>query len=293
MMFRGRAHKTFCRAAVVCGLLATALAATAVPAGSGGAAAAIEPGARLELAGLQARAWNAPVVQRATRLIVILHGDLAGPRDSYQYRAAANAAARLPDTVVVALLRPGYGDGVVRAPGPRGLALGAHNTPPGVGALAAAIRAAKARFGAGEVTLVGHSGGAVLAADVAEADPTLASRLLLVSCPCDVASWRRRTAVRRLNPAWLLPTTLVSPLDGARRLGPGTLVGMVSGREDDVAPFALAKALVRTLSDAGTPAHLRVLAGAGHNILLDPRVLDDLIALQSASPEPRGRQGGR
>ena len=292
-MVPGRAHKAFRRAAIVCGLLATALAATAAPAGSGGAAAATEPGARLEFAGLQARAWNAPLVRRAARLVVILHGDLAGPGDTYQHRAAANAAARMPDTVVVALLRPGYGDGVVRSPGRRGLATGDNYTPAVVGALARAVRAAKARFGAGEVTLVGHSGGAVLAADVAEADPTLASRLLLVSCPCDVASWRRRTALRRLNPAWLLPTTLVSPLDGARRLGPGTLVRMVSGREDDVAPFTLAQALVRTLSDAGTPARLRVLAGAGHDILLDPRVLDELVALQSASPEPRGRQGGR
>jgi pimeloyl-ACP methyl ester carboxylesterase len=184
--------------------------------------------------------------------------------------------------VVVAILRPGYADPAgLRSPGARGLATGDNYTPEAIAALRAAVLAAKAQYKARDVTIVGHSGGAALAADLAESDPGLMDRLLLVSCPCDLRTWRRHMAVAQLNPLWLLPVRSQSPLDGVSRLPKSLRLRMIVGQQDTTAPPALTLTFVNAARVAGVHASSKVLGGAGHRILLDPRVLQELASLEA------------
>jgi pimeloyl-ACP methyl ester carboxylesterase len=209
-------------------------------------------------------------------LIVVLHGDAPFERPDYQYRFAAAAARSLPGENVVAILRPGYQDPTGDASqGARGMSTGDNYTPEVIAALDQAVRARARATKASRVTLVGHSGGAALAADLAESDPGLSSRLLLVSCPCDLAPWRNYMARRQLNPLWLLPTRSVSPRTGAGRMSANEVIAMLVGAQDDVAPERFSAALLGALVPH-VEARLTVLDGAQHNILGDRRVLEEL-----------------
>jgi pimeloyl-ACP methyl ester carboxylesterase len=218
--------------------------------------------------------------------VIVIHGDLASEKDSYQYRFAAKAHRALGNTVIAAILRPGYADeSGIRSLGAHGLATGDNYTPEVISALRAAVIDAKVRYGARDVTLVGHSGGAALAADLAEFDPGLASRMLLVSCPCNVPAWRRHMAMRQLNPVWLMSVRSLSPMDGVKRLSPRLQLRMAVGQRDAVAPPELTIAFKNAARAGGVlRASAVIVPEAGHGILLATPVLDELKALQ-ASPE--------
>jgi pimeloyl-ACP methyl ester carboxylesterase len=231
---------------------------------------------------LEARAWPSAQSTGHPRLVIVLHGDLAGREDAYQYQFAGAARRALSDTVVVAILRPGYADPFgKRSVGVRGLATGDNYTPEAIKSLHAAIVTARTRYRARDVTIVGHSGGAALAADLLEVDPKLASKLLLVSCPCDLSAWRAHMARQQFNPVWLLPVRSVSPMQGIRRLSSALTLKMVVGEHDTVAPPALTQTFADGARGVGVRTSVTTLAGAGHNILLDRRVLAQLVALQA------------
>ncbi len=232
---------------------------------------------------LQARVWSADRASAAPRLVVVLHGDLAGETDAYQYRFAEAARRTLRDTVVMAILRPGYADDEgARSPGAHGLATGDNYTPEAISALRDAILAAREKFHAQRVTLVGHSGGAALAADLAGEDPPLVSRLLLVSCPCDLRAWRAHMAERQMNPLWLLPTRSRSPADEVSKMSADLRVRLAVGQDDVVTPPELTTAFVKAADARGLRVSAVIMPGVGHTALLDPRVLQELVALEAA-----------
>ncbi len=253
------------------------LASQAVPLATGG------PGAPVLENGIAGRVWRSARLSPAPNLVVVLHGDLAGPRDDYQYQFAATAASRLEDTIVVAALRPGYADHYrTRSSGVHGLATGDNYTPEVVQQVSGFIRAEKAAYNAKSITVVGHSGGAAIAADVVENEPNIATRLLLVSCPCDVRRWRLHMALRQLNPAWLLPVRSQSPLDRVGRLPSGLRLQIVVGQDDAVAPPYLSLAFARAARRLRIRAGVLIVQGAGHEIFLEPPVIGALVSLQSA-----------
>jgi pimeloyl-ACP methyl ester carboxylesterase len=217
-------------------------------------------------------------------LVIVFHGDAPFERPDYQYRFAASAQRALPRETVAAVLRPGYEDpSGDKSQGSRGLATGDNYSPEVVAALDDVVHTLVNATGASRVTLVGHSGGAALAADVAELDPGQVSRLLLVSCPCDVSAWRLYMARRQFNPLWLLPTQSVSPSAGAARMSARTIVRLVVGSKDDVAPQRFSDALLVALP-AAVNARRDIEPGASHNILLDPFVLSELGELERDGP---------
>ena len=233
--------------------------------------------------GIAARVWTSARLGPSPRLVIVLHGDLAGARDNYQYTFARLAADRLRDSIVIAALRPGYADpSGARSSGRHGLATGDNYTPEAIGELKSFIQIERNAFHASSVTLVGHSGGAALSADLVEDYHDLASRLLLVSCPCDLQKWRAHMAVHQLNPLWLIPVESQSPMQEVGRLPPGLRLGMVVGEQDVVAPVQFSVTFARAARSIGVHASLAVLPGAGHNILLDPRVMQALVSLQAA-----------
>lgn len=263
-------------------MLAIALAASLLAPPAVTRVAAAE-GRLVQAGGIVGRMWASAKLSASPRLVIVLHGDLAGPRDDYQYAFAKSAADHLDDAVVIAALRPGYEDAHgARSTGDHGLATGDNYTPEVVRNLRVFITSERTAFHARSATLVGHSGGAALAADLVEDGPAIASRLLLVSCPCDLRAWRRHMFFRQFNPAWLLPVRSLSPVEGARRLPPDLRVRIVVGDGDLVAPPRLSAAFAMAARAAGLHPVFVALPGAGHNLLLDLRVMQQLERLQNS-----------
>jgi pimeloyl-ACP methyl ester carboxylesterase len=214
-------------------------------------------------------------------LIVVLHGDAPLNRPGYQYRFADSAARALPGATVAAILRPGYTDPAGdTSQGQRGMTTGDNYTPRVVDAVAEAIVQLAAREQSTRVTLVGHSGGAAIAAVIMERRKDLASRALLVSCPCDVEKWRAGMAWKHFNPLWRLPVGSLSPIAHTASLPRNGVLRVVVGANDSVTPPALSSAFADAARARVARVDLVVLPGLGHEILLRPEVLAALQELE-------------
>ena len=248
----------------------------AQPAFADGAAVIVQ-GGPWRLAG---RVYQSEVISARPHLVVVLHGDSPFGDPTYQYTFARRAAAALGDAVVVGLLRPGYRDGLGGiSGGERGATTGDNYTPDRIDSLSGAVEALAARYHASDVTLVGHSGGSAISADILALHPGLASRALLVSCPCDLPTFRRQMFFRQRLLGWLLPVASISPQDVVARIPKAVVVRMVTGSADPVASPSLTLAFADALRARGGDATVTVLPGLGHDILLDRHVMDQLRAL--------------
>jgi poly(3-hydroxybutyrate) depolymerase len=213
-------------------------------------------------------------------LVVVLHGDAPYIKPSYQYVFASELADALPGTRVVALLRPGYADPYGgKSDGDRGFALGENYTRRVIDDLAAATELLKSEWGIPRTILVGHSGGAALAADIAALNPGLVEHVFLVSCPCDVPAFRRHMARLQWSPLWLFPTRSVSPMQTLDQMQKSTAVTAISGSSDPVALPRYAESYVAKAKQLGISASMVVLPGQGHEILNDPRVISQIATI--------------
>lgn len=220
------------------------------------------------------RLFSGARVSGRPRLVVVIHGDAPGHDPAYQYDFARTLAADLDDTLVLAVLRPGYRDGMgAGSDGDRGLAVGDNYTEDAAEQLGAAVAEAATRLHARDVRVVGHSGGAALALIMLARRPGLASGALVASCPCDLGPWRRHMALRGLNPFFLLPVRSVSPLAKVDRLPAGLDLRIMVGQQDLIAPVWLSERLLRAASARGLHAQLTVIPDAGHEILENPAVI--------------------
>lgn len=220
---------------------------------------------------LKTRVYQPQKLSNSPTLIVVLHGDSPFGPPSYQYIFAHRLAAQLQDAIVVALLRPGYTDDVGdHSEGERGFTSGDNYTPQVVDAVAAAINQLKARFHPGCTAIVGHSGGAAIAADVLGRWPSAVNAALLVSCPCALAPWRKHMFELQQNPIWLEPVESISPASVAKNVSPSVPVRMLVGSQDNVAPPGFTEAYATALKDHGGNVSVVVARGLSHDILLEP-----------------------
>ena len=208
-------------------------------------------------------------------LIVVLHGDLGGP--GYHYLAARKLAQASDSVVAVGMLRPGYtDDSGNRSSGVGGRWVGDNYTPQVIDAIAAAIDTLRRDLKAGHVILVGHSGGAAITADRIGRHPRLVDAAVLVSCPCDLPRFRRHMFDVQHQPIWWMPVHSLSPMDLAANVDPSTVVKVIVGGSDNLAPPEMSRAYAARLEQYHVPVKLIELPGAPHNILLDPRVLNEI-----------------
>ena len=232
---------------------------------------------------LEGRAFANTNLSAHPHLIVVLHGDAPGRNPSYQYTFARNAAPALNDVVVVGLLRPGYKDPMGdQSEGKRGWALADNYTPEDIASVAAGAKALTGKYHAADLTLVGHSGGSAIAADILALYPHLARGALLVSCPCDVPAFRWSMMKYQWNPLWLIPVNAVSPQDHVAQIPADTVVRMVIGSADPVTPPRLTYAFADKLKADGGDVQVLTLPNLGHEVLLEPAVLEQLRILMSA-----------
>jgi len=213
-------------------------------------------------------------------LIVVLHGDSPFGPPSYQYAFARRAALQIDNVVVAALLRPGYtDDSGDRSEGTRGETTGDNYTPQVIDAVAQIIDQLKKNFHPAATVLVGHSGGAAIAADLLGRWPSDVQGALMVSCPCDLTKWRRHMLQMQNNPIWLAPVQSLSPIELAKNVLPAVHVRMLVGSQDPIAPPALTQEYADALRNHGVDVKVTVVQGLQHDILLNPNALMQLMTL--------------
>lgn len=203
-------------------------------------------------------------------MLVWLHGDVSsGGPANYHFRDAEKAAQAFKafSTLSVALVRPGYPDGTWRsstvAEGHGGRR--DHYTKVNIAEIASAIDKLKSHYQPEKTILIGHSGGASIAAVVIGWFPQLAQAAVLVSCPCDLAAWR---AGRQ---AW---SASEDPAKWVDAIQPTTEVVALTGDGDTNTPPALAERYVERLGQRGVHASFHLIRNTPHNGALEsPEVM--------------------
>ena len=218
-------------------------------------------------------------------LVLVLHGDLPEPPPSYQYEFADVIADKFENVVAAGVLRPGYQDPTGdRSSGDMGGAIADNYTPDVVDAVARAATELVEDHTPRAILLVGHSGGAAIVANLLGRHPEVAHGAVLVGCGCDPFAWRARQRAETGNPIFAAPTRSLLPLDLADDVAPGTIVRLVVGQDDVVAPPAYSQAYATALRERGIDASVDVIPGLGHNILFAAQVLETLadVLMQAA-----------
>ncbi len=232
------------------------------------------------------RAFGPEAPAEVKTLVFVLHGDAPFVKPSYHYAFAAEAA-KLPGVRAIGILRPGYEDkdGDV-SPGVRGMTTGDNYTPDRVDAIARAMAKIEALYPGAKHIVVGHSGGAAIAADLAALRPDLVDGVLLVSCPCDLPKWRAFMKKKIPIAPFDKPVDSYDSIALVPKLSPGLALSMMVGSADDTAPPDLTQAYAAAARARGIAVDLRVLPGKPHDILNEPEVipaLADLIAKVTGS----------
>ena len=165
-------------------------------------------------------------------LIVLLHGDSGGglgQRHIDRWAKAANNLSGLNQDIVF-LVRPGYSS-------PVGDSSGWANqrdddyTAENVERVATALQNLKAKYQASKILLIGHSGGAAIAALILGRHPTALDGAILLGCPCDVPVWRQHRGLQRgRQTPW--PNSL-NPMDVVDKIPTNKVVLAITGAQDD------------------------------------------------------------
>ncbi len=174
----------------------------------------------------------------------------------------------------------------------RGQATGDNYTADRVAMIVAAIQALQSEYHPRASVMVGHSGGAAMAADILAVAPTLADGALLLSCPCDVPRWRAHMKEVHPAPLWDQPVSSLSPLELAPRVSTAAHIRMMVGAEDEIAPPPFTERYANRLAVRGIDVQVTVIPSKGHEILLEPAVesaLEQLMAAVALSTHPRPR----
>lgn len=234
---------------------------------------------------LHARTFGANAPDMVKTLVVVLHGDGSAETRSDHYRFAEAVSRTIPNSAAFALLRPGYGDSAGnRSPGQAGLGYGDDYTQERINAVAQSIGMLRQRFAAARLILVGDSGGAAIAADIAGMRPDLLDAMVLVGCPCALPEWRKGMQKQRHGTAWATPVASLDPLKTAGGVMPGMRAAVLVGLDDKITPPALSRAYAEALALRGIATDLRIVPGRGHDLLNDPEVLAATTRLAAALP---------
>lgn len=194
-------------------------------------------------------------------MLVWLHGDVSsGGPANYHFQIAEKAANEFAaaKALSVALVRPGYPDGDGNSSTVEATQSGRADsyTKDNISEVANAIARLRQKFNPKKIILIGHSGGAATSAVILGLQPQLADGALLVSCPCDLVSWR---SGRR---AW--PRS-EDPIKWIEQASTGIKVVALTGERDDNTTPALARTYVEALQARNISAQFKLLPGETHN----------------------------
>lgn len=234
---------------------------------------------------LHARNFGATAPKTVRTLIVVLHGDGTPETRSDHYRFAEAVTQSIPGSAAVALLRPGYDDAAGnRSPGQAGLGFGDDYTQEHIDAVAQSLGILRRRFATARLILVGDSGGAAIAADIAGMRPDLIDAMVLVGCPCALPEWRKGMQRQRHGAAWATPVASLDPLKTAGGVMPGLRAAILVGADDKITPPPLSRSYAEALALRGIATDLHIVPGRGHDLLNDPEVLAATTRLAASLP---------
>ena len=211
-----------------------------------------------------------------TAIVVWLHGDVSsGGPANYHFPLAQKAAEDFSASSVmsVALVRPGYPDGS-GASSTASIFHGGrsdHYTQENIAEVGAVIEKLRLKYKPKSVIIVGHSGGAATAAVLLGMKPQLAAAAVLVSCPCELVSWRSGRGGRHWGRS-------ENPTRWAERISASTRVIALTGANDDNTSPNLASNYVDLLRSRGIDATFQIVAEATHNTALRSAEVFDAIA---------------
>jgi pimeloyl-ACP methyl ester carboxylesterase len=239
---------------------------------------------------LKTRVYQSARLSERPLLVVLVHGDLPNPwQGLYEF---AQAITHVADNVVAAgVLRPGYkdvqGDS---SSGKMGYAIGDNYTPEVVDDVDAAIRQLKAKYHAGRVLVIGHSGGGAISANLIGRHPEDVDAALLLACGCDPREFMTRFVREHPRFPKNLPNPSLLPIELAPNVPPRMHVRMVTGDKDDVVLLPASRAYAQALASHGVDVKLAIAPGAGHNdIFRTPETraaLTELLTLEGAKMLP-------
>lgn len=235
---------------------------------------------------LKTRVYSTEHLSAHPLLVLVLHGDIPDPKLDYHYifaraltegygtlpelpagmRAALGEESKVEDVVAAAILRPGYRDvDGDKSDGDMGQALADNYTPEVIDAIAQAGKQLKAQYRARAVVLVGHSGGAAIAADVLGRHPSVADAALLIACPSDPMVTRVQLKKMLPNLNWDHPYRSISPISLVENVPRRTRVRLLAGEKDDVVPPELTTAYAEALKARGVDVRATIVPGFHHD----------------------------
>lgn len=209
---------------------------------------------------------------RVETLVVLLDGD-GTASGAASLPAFAEAAARvIPAGAVLAIEDEGMGDDFSQAR---------------IARIGDRIAARHARFPRARLVVVGISGGAVLAANLAGMRPQLMDGMVLVGCPCALPEWRAYR--RKQSGADPLAATApgLDPLKTAGGIVQSLRAAVLVGADDRVTPIRFSRAYAEALTLRGVATDYRIVPGKGHDLLNDPEVLAATQRLAAALPRKK------
>jgi pimeloyl-ACP methyl ester carboxylesterase len=193
-------------------------------------------------------------------LIVFLHGDSGGRTELRADSGTAAVLAEKLQAVTIAMQRPGYRSDLGTSDGESGAGDDDY-TPRNTEIVAAALGKLRSLNPGKKILLVGHSGGAAMAALLASRFPGSADAYLLAACPCDVPAWRQwRASSAGKSGAW----SSLSPLAEAGKVSPDTLIRVVVGNKDENTLPQFSETYVRALQARGVKTRVTYAMNATH-----------------------------
>jgi predicted esterase len=220
-------------------------------------------------------------------LLIVIHGDASFNPPTYQYKLSQKISDQVKNTIVISVLRPGYKDNEGnKSDGKRGLTTGDNYTQEVISSLTEVIKELKIRFKPSKTIIVGHSGGAAISADIVSLTPNLIDKTILVSCPCDVAAFRKSMAAKQpFYRAWRDSTKSISPTDIIKNLNQNNDIILLHGQNDDIVPFEIAENYFKKLKNSKIKVQLIPIANSGHEIFLTDTVLTVLKGILNAKSD--------
>jgi pimeloyl-ACP methyl ester carboxylesterase len=194
-------------------------------------------------------------------LIVFLHGDNGGRTELKADSGTAALLAERLQAVTIAMQRPGYRSDLGVSDGQSGPGDDDY-TSQNLDIVASALGNLRSLNPGKKILLIGHSGGAAMAALLASHFPGSADAYLLAACPCDVAAWRqwRGNSAGKAS-VW---SRSLSPLAEAGKVSPDIRISLVVGNKDENTLPQFSETYVRALQARGVKTRVTYAMNATH-----------------------------
>lgn len=226
-----------------------------------------------------------PAKKTAEEIIVFLHGDSPFFPPTYQYGLASRIAAIKKNAIAVAILRPGYEDGLGgKSDGRKGDRMGDNYTADVLESLNIIISQIKSEYNL-PVVLFGHSGGAALSALMMNRYPGLAGTALLAACPCDLPKWRQYMYEISGKERWINQIFGLSPIDEVEGIAKNAKIHLLYGSKDTTTPLKLFNGYADELEGKNIDHNLTLIIESsanktqefGHDMILKQTILESFL----------------